>query len=160
MGPNLYCTVILVLIPACRGLLPWLPRANAKMTPCPWADGFVMGLPAHWCPRPGASYQIRQIASCACAGNAENVFLVTNSRENASSRSRHAPRHVRDACPVMHIGITNTQWWGKRSRHFRRMRNMQFDGSGKKPIVTTKSCRTSRKAFSHSLLVSWILKYR
>ena len=39
---------------------------------------------------------------CACAGNAGNVFPVT-----ASERSRHASRHVRHACAVMHAGITN-----------------------------------------------------
>ena len=37
-------------------------------------------------------YQIRKIAGCACAGNARNIFPDT-----AGKRSRHAPRHVRDA---------------------------------------------------------------
>ena len=49
-----------------------------------------------------ASYQIRKIAGCACAGNAGNVFPAT-----AGKRSRHASRHVRDARAVMHAGIAN-----------------------------------------------------
>ena len=53
-----------------------------------------------------ALYHIRKIAGCACAGN---VF------------------------PVMHVGIANPLWWGKRSRHSRRMRNPQFYVSGKRP---------------------------
>ena len=36
---------------------------------------------------------------------------------------------------VMHIGVANTWWRGKRSRHSRRIRNPQFYVSGKRPIV-------------------------
>ena len=36
---------------------------------------------------------------------------------------------------VMHVGITNPRWRGKRSRHSRRMRNPQFCGSGKRPMI-------------------------
>ena len=39
-----------------------------------------------------------------------------------------------DARVVMHVGIANLWWWGKRSWHFRRMRNPQFYVSGKRPI--------------------------
>ena len=42
--------------------------------------------------RPWASYHIRIIAGCACAGNARNVFPAT-----AGKRSRHASGHVCDA---------------------------------------------------------------
>ena len=35
---------------------------------------------------------------------------------------------------VMHAGITNPRWRGKRSRHSRRMRNPQFYISGKRAI--------------------------
>ena len=45
------------------------------------------------------------------------------SKEPASLRSRHASRHVRNARAVMHFGIANPRWRGKRSRHSRRMRN-------------------------------------
>ena len=70
-----------------------------------------------------ASYQIRQIAGCACAGNAGNVFP-----------RRRIQRKLRVSDPGMHYGTCVThvpwcmsgslypQWWGKRSRHSRRMR--------------------------------------
>ena len=35
----------------------------------------------------------------------------------------------------MHIGIANPRWWGKRSRHSRRMHNPQFYASGKRPML-------------------------
>ena len=56
------------------------------------------------------------------------------SKETASKRSRHASRHVGDARAVMHIGIANPRWWGKRSRHSRRMRNPRFYLSGKRSM--------------------------
>ena len=56
------------------------------------------------------------------------------SQEIASYRYRHASRHVRHARAVMHVGIANPRWRGKRSRH-RRTRNPQFYVSGKRPIV-------------------------
>ena len=37
---------------------------------------------------------------------------------------------------VMHAGIANPQWWEKRPRHPRLMRNQQFYVSGKRPMVT------------------------
>ena len=53
------------------------------------------------------SQQIRKFAGCACAGNA-----------------------------VMHVGIAKPRWRGKRYRHSRRMRNPQFNVSGKRPMGT------------------------
>ena len=84
---------------------------------------------------PWASYQIPQIAGCACARNAGNVFPAT-----ASKRSRHASRHVRDARDVMHVesltsGSLWSRWRGKRSRHSRRMYNPQYYVIGKRPCV-------------------------
>ena len=35
----------------------------------------------------------------------------------------------------MHIGIANPRWWGKLSRHLRRIRDPQFTVSGKRPIL-------------------------
>ena len=52
-----------------------------------------------------ASYQIRKIACCVCAGNARNVFTATR-----GLRSRHASRHVCDARAVMHAGIANLRF--------------------------------------------------
>ena len=51
---------------------------------------------------PWASYQIRQIAACACAGNARNVF------------SRHrVQRKSLVSNPGMHYGtcVTHVPWW-------------------------------------------------
>ena len=60
------------------------------------------------------------------------------SKETASERSRHASRHVRHARAVMHVGIANPRWRGKRSWHSRRMRNPQFYVSGKRPFRSLK----------------------
>ena len=57
------------------------------------------------------------------------------SKETASSRSRHASRHVRDACVLLHVWIANPRWRGKRSRHSRCIGNPQFYVSGKRPMV-------------------------
>ena len=52
--------------------------------------------------RAWASWQIRQIARCACARNSRNLFPVTEGQ-----RFRHATQHVRHARAVMHTGIAN-----------------------------------------------------
>ena len=62
-------------------------------------------------------------------------FPPPTSKETASYRSRHASRHVPYARAVMHVGIANPRWRGKRSRHSRRMRNSLLYVSGKRPIV-------------------------
>ena len=49
-----------------------------------------------------ASYQIRKIAGCPCAGNAGNVFPGTTGQ-----RSQHTSRHVRGVRAVMHARISN-----------------------------------------------------
>ena len=87
-----------------------------------------------------ASYQIRKIVVCACAGNAGNVFPATDFKETASKRSRYASQHVRDAHAEMHVGMANPQWRGERSRHSRRMRNPQFYISGKRSMASHTNC--------------------
>ena len=59
------------------------------------------------------------------------------SKETASSkrRFRYALWHVRHARAVMHDGIANPLWRGKRSRHSRRMHNSRFYVSVKKPTA-------------------------
>ena len=69
-----------------------------------------------------ASFQIRKIARRACAGIFGNVFPAT-----LSKWSRHARA-------MMHVGIANPRWWGKRSWYSRCMRNAQFCVSGKRPV--------------------------
>ena len=41
---------------------------------------------------------------------------------------------MRDARALIHVGIANPRWHGKRSRHLRRMRNQQLYVSGKRPV--------------------------
>ena len=93
---------------------------------------------------------------CACAGNTGNVFPAT-----AGKRSRHPSRHMRDARAVMHDEIVNEltwiRWRGKRSRHYRRMRNPQLCVSGKRPIVCYVVSVESRNLYQ--LLLSGFLKY-
>ena len=76
-----------------------------------------------------ASYQIRKIAGCACAGNAGNVF-----------RHCRLQRKPLVSDPDMHHGtcVTHVPWCmsGKRCRHSRRMRNPQFYVSIKRPMMT------------------------
>ena len=49
----------------------WYQQSNqfCALTSPWWAEGQLENVPAAW-----ASYQIRKIAGCACAGNAGNVF--------------------------------------------------------------------------------------
>ena len=72
-------------------------------------------------------------------------------KETASQRSRHASRHVRHARAVMHVGIANPRWWGKRSRHSRCMRNPQFCVSGKRPIMHS----FSSSLYENQCVVKW-----
>ena len=85
--------------------------------------------------REWASYQIRQIASCACAGNAGSVFtrhrlqrkpLVSFPGMHHSTCIAHLP------WSMIHVEIANPRWREKRSLHSRRMRNPQFYESGKR----------------------------
>ena len=83
--------------------------------------------------RQRASYQIRKLAGCACAGNAGNPFPAT-----AGLRSRHASRvtHVPWCMPrSLTGGFLWSRWRGKFSRHSRHMRNPQFYVSDKRPMV-------------------------
>ena len=83
-----------------------------------------------------ASYQICKIAGCACTGDAGNVFPATDFKgsKDFSDPDMHHGTCV-TARAVMHVGIANPRWWGKRSRHSRRMRNQQFYVSGKRPMM-------------------------
>ena len=48
-----------------------------------------------------------------------------------------------DARAMMHVGIVNPRWRGKCSRHSRRMRNLQFFVSGKRPMTPLVSIMDS-----------------
>ena len=70
----------------------------------------------------------------------ETFSPPVTSKETACQRSRHASRHVRDARAVMHVGITNPRWQGKRSGHSQRTRSPQFHVSDplEDTLMTTK----------------------
>ena len=84
------------------------------------------------CIIPWASYQIRKIAGCACAGNAGNVFPAPQ----VSAPEMHHVTHMPWCMPGSRTrGFLWIRWRGKHSRHSWRMRNSQFYVSGKRPIV-------------------------
>ena len=100
--------------------------------------------------KPRASYQICKLVSYTCAGNTGNVSSATNLKWNhllfipACTTAHTWPLSDRKpmgllsdsghARAVMHAGITNPRWRGKRSRQSRRMRKTQFYLSGQSPI--------------------------
>ena len=102
-----------------------------------------------------ASYQIRKIVRCTCAGD---VFPPPTSEETASWRSRHASRHVRHAHVVIHVGIANPRWREKRPRHSRCTRNPQFYGSGKRPIAAL-ILSTAIAFWSGRFHMVWIIRH-
>ena len=68
------------------------------------------------------------------------------SNETASWWSQHTSRHVRDARAVMHVGIANPLWRGKRFRHSRCTRNPQCYISDKRPMGDPKTEKLSQKS--------------
>ena len=79
-----------------------------------------------------ASYQIRKIAGCACAGNAGNVVpppLVSDPDMHHGTCLTHMPWCMPGS---LISGFLWNRWRGKHSRHSRRMRNPQFCVSGKR----------------------------
>ena len=82
-----------------------------------------------------ASYQIRKIVGCTCAGSAGNVFPTADFKGN---------RII-----AMHVGIAIQRWWGKRYRNSRRMCNPQFCVSGKRPMQNTHTLYTNN--YAHGL---------
>ena len=81
-----------------------------------------------------ASYEIRKIAGCACAGNAGNISPpppVNDPYMHHGTCVTHVPW-----CMLRSLtsGFLWSRWRGKRCRYSRRMRNPQFYLSGKRPI--------------------------
>ena len=105
----------------CAYFLGYTVGTHAKLGRAPWCHSDEWRL-VSW-----ASYQIRKIAGCACAGNAGNVFP-----------HRRFKRKPLVSDPGMHHGtcVTHVPWCmsgsltcgdgGKRSRHSRRMRTSNF----------------------------------
>ena len=96
-------------------------------------DYSTSGQVMSWC-RHGSLTRYTKLRFAHAPGMPGTISPPPTSKETASQRSRHAPRHVRDARAVMHFGIANPRWRGKHSRHSRRMRNSQFCVPGKRPI--------------------------
>ena len=88
---------------------------------------------------PWASYQIRKIVGCACAGMPGASSPQPISKKPLFSKAPHASRCMRHARALIHVGIAKPQWRRKRSRHSRRMRNHQFCVSAKRTMHWTTS---------------------
>ena len=90
----------------------------------------------------------------------ERFSLSPTSKETARKLSRHVSQHVCRARAERHVGITNLRWRGKRSRHFRRMRNPQFYVSGKRPIddISALYLELLRRHWYNSCTIEVILK--
>ena len=82
-----------------------------------------------------ASYQIRKIADCACAGNAGNFSpppRVSDSDMHHGTCVTHVPWCMSESQTSDFLW---SRWRGKRTRHSRCMRNPQFCVSGKRPMA-------------------------
>ena len=79
-----------------------------------------------------ASYLIRKIAGCACAGNAGNVFPAPRVGDPEIHHGT-CVTHVPWCMPVsLTSGFIWSRWRGKHSRH---MHNLQLYVSGKRPML-------------------------
>ena len=85
------------------------------------------------------SCQISKLWFAHAPGMSETFSPPPTSKETACQRSRHASRRVRDARVVMHAGIANPRWRGKRFRHSRNMCVPQFRVSSKRPMQRGRS---------------------
>ena len=100
----------------------------------PWHYTGIVCKSVLWPDRQWASCQIRKIAGCACAGNARNVFPAPR----VSDPDMHHVTHVPWCMPgSLNGGFLWSRWRGKRPRHSRRMRNLQFYVSGKSPWASS-----------------------
>ena len=82
-----------------------------------------------------ASYQIREIAGSACAGNSRNISpppQISNPDMHHGTCVTHVPWCMPGSLTSNFLW---SRWRGKHSRHSRRMRNPQFCVSGKRPMA-------------------------
>ena len=115
-----------------------------------------------------ASYQIRKLAGCACAGNAGNISQPPQVRDHDM---HHGPcvTHVPWCMPGSLTCVFLWSWWrGKRSRHSRCMHNPECYVSGKRSVDNNCVCLTysillqARGPFylqGLTLMLTWISKY-
>ena len=86
------------------------------------------------------SYQMCEIAGCACAGNAGNVSpppLVSDPDMHHDTCVTHVPWCMPGSLTSRFLW---SQWRGKRFRHSRRMRNPSLYVSGKRPMQRIRYC--------------------
>ena len=76
-------------------------------------------------------------------------FPATDFKGNRWLAIWYASRHMRHARAVMHVGIANPRWRGKRSRHSLRMCNPLLYISGKRPMVYFLSYNKNTCAWVH-----------
>ena len=86
----------------------------------------------------------------ACAGNPRNVFPVTDPGMHHDTCVTHVPS-------VMHVGIANPLWRGKRPRHYRRTCIPQLCVSGKRPMITGQHSTLTSYHRRSSIWTCWLL---
>ena len=94
-----------------------------------------------------ASYHLRKIAGCACAGNAGTFSplpWVSNPDMHHGTCVTHVPWWIPGS---LCSGFLWSRWRGKRSRHSRRMRNPQLYVSGKRPMEDDQCSQSSNRRF-------------
>ena len=81
-----------------------------------------------------ASCQIQKLTGCACVG-VPGTFSPPPRVSDPDMHHGTCVTHVPWCMPgSLTSGFLWSRWWGKRSRHSRRMRKPQFYVSGKRPI--------------------------
>ena len=80
-------------------------------------------------------------------------FPSPTSKETSSKRPRHPSRHVRHTRVVMHVGIANPRWRGKRTRHSRRVRNPQFYVLARGPLFRWRHQSTQWEVTNTAILI-------
>ena len=84
------------------------------------------------------SHQTRKFAGCACADNAGNISPPPRISDPVMHRGT-CVTHVPWCIPgSLNSGFIWSSWRGKRSRHFRRMCNLQCYVSSKRPMREQK----------------------
>ena len=103
---------------------------------CPWNGYFVVQIIAvrKWHCRYGPHTRHVKLRVVQAPGMPGTLSLSLTSKETTSYRPWYASPHMRRARALMHVGIANPRWRGKRSRYSQCMRNPQFYAFGKRPM--------------------------
>ena len=156
-GVNVYCQWIALWVAA------WFRNHQSQTPFATWSNRQLANHSAltHPSKRIGiswpvwASYQIRKIASCACAGNAGERFLPPSRFSDRDMHHGMCMTHVPWCMPgSLTRGFLWSRRWGKRSWHSRRMRSPWFYVSGKRLMAhhPQNSERSKREGVTTGLL--------